>query len=92
MLVGVTWYRAVFGRAWRTLASDPQPKPSMAYPAAFVANPATAFVLAYVTSATSIALGNGQLAPALFSAPPGLPRPEGVRMASTMTAVVMLRG
>lgn len=68
MLVGVIWYRAVFGQAWRSLAGDPQLKPAVVYPIVFVANLVTAYVLAYVTSASSIANSNGHLVPALMSA------------------------
>jgi len=68
MLVGWVWYGPLFGKRWRALTGDERPKAAVVYPVAFVANLVTAYVLAYVTSASSIANGNGHLAPALFSA------------------------
>ena len=68
MLVGWVWYGPLFGKRWRALTGDERPKAAVVYPVAFVANVVTAYVLAYVTSASSIANGNGHLAPALFSA------------------------
>lgn len=68
MLVGWLWYGPLFGAKWRALAGDPKPRAAVVYPIAFVANAATAYVLAYVTSASSTANGNGFFVPALLSA------------------------
>jgi hypothetical protein len=68
MIIGWLWYGPLFGKTWRSLTNNPAPKAAVIYPLTLVATFATAFVLAYVTGATSIALGNGYVVPAVFSA------------------------
>jgi hypothetical protein len=68
MLVGWLWYGPIFGKPWKRLAGEPVTKAVVIYPITLVATFVTGYVIAYVTGVTSIALGNGYIVPALFTA------------------------